>query len=96
LRETEKDPIGFSIPKPLNARLDALVERANEAGESTTRTELVAALLLDATDSGPSLSKLVRRYRSATADDAVIAGEDEARFLDPPPARPGPRSRKPA
>jgi hypothetical protein len=94
LRACDEDQIGVSIPKPLNARLDVLAERATEAGENTSRKEIVAALILNSPESGAALSKLVRRYRLAVAGDAAVGDEDESRFLEPAPSRPGPRGRK--
>jgi hypothetical protein len=87
------DQINVSIPGPLNARLDALVELANGAGERTSRRELISALILAAPEDGPRLAKLVREYRLASVRDAVVPGHDESLFLEPPRRRPGPRPR---
>lgn len=94
LRDTDEDQIGVSVPKPLNARLNALVDAANEAGESTSRKELVAALILSASAKGPALARAIRSYRSATSADAVLPGDDESMYLDPAIPKPGPRARR--
>src|SRR5437588_62589 len=94
LRECQEDQIGVSVPAPLNVRLDGLVELANEAGANVNRKELLATLVFAASESGAELQELVRGYRTATAADAVISGQDEARFLDPKEPRSGPRTRR--
>ena len=82
--------IGIAVPGPLSARLDALVKRAHRSGERTNRKELLAALILSASENEANLSRLVRRYRRARVADAFVANEDPATFLNP--ARPrGPR-----
>ncbi len=94
LRDCPEDQVTVAVPSPLNTRLDGLVELANEAGENTIRKELVAALILEAEESGETLSEIVRGYRVAVARDAVVEGQDEARFLKPERQPPGPRTRK--
>jgi len=81
LRNCPEDQIGVSIPRPLNARLDALVFQANESGENTSRKELLAALLLAAPESD-ELVALVRAYRTAVAKDAALEGQPAAKVLD--------------
>lgn len=94
LRNCREDQIGVSVPRPLNGRLDGLVELANEAGEKTNRKELLSALILAADENGEDLAAAVRQYRTAIAADAVIEGQDDRRFLAPEPPRPGPRSQR--
>jgi hypothetical protein len=86
--------IGVGLPAPLSGRLDGLVERADAAGAKTSRKELVGALLLSAPVEGETLAEIVQRYRKATADEAKIAGQPDARFLEPERPRPGPRPRR--
>jgi hypothetical protein len=94
LRDSHEDQIGVSIPRSLNARLDALVDVANEAGENTSRKEIVAVLILGAPTTGDALLREIKRYRTAAVADAIVEGRDERLFLDPTPPRPGPRTRK--
>jgi hypothetical protein len=94
LRDCPEDQIGISIPTPLNARLDSLVERADRVGELTSRKELLAALLLAAPDEGHALSMLIRTYRTARAADAVPSGIDPADVLRERERKPGPRTRR--
>lgn len=94
LRDCPEDQIGISIPSPLNARLDLLVERANTSGERTTRKELLAALLLDASDQGEELGLAVRRFRAATAADGAPGDCSIERVLETRPKKPGPRARR--
>lgn len=96
LRKCPEQQIGVSVPAPLNARLDALVVRANRAGESTSRKEVLAALVLAAPESGEDLSDLIKTYRTTTAARAVPAGEDPAVILDAQERKPGPRTRWPS
>ena len=74
LRDSPEDQIGVSVPSPLNARLDALVALANSAGESTSRKEVLAALILAAPDTGADIGELVRTYRTASVEDVVTEG----------------------
>jgi hypothetical protein len=94
LRDWPEEQIGISIPTPLSARLDSLVERADEVGEVTTRKELLSALLLDAPADGDALSKLIRTYRRARARDAVPSGVDPADILGERERKPGRRARR--
>ena len=94
LRECPDDQIGTSIPKPLNARLDALVARAQDAGENTSRRELIGALVLLAPEAPESLVEAVRTYRRATAASAVPSGADPASILGDRQPRKGPRPRR--
>lgn len=85
--------MGLWIPRPLNARLDALVRRVNEAGENTNRKEVLAALLLAAPAGASDLREALQRYRTAEAHDAVVTGESEEPYLNERERRPGPRPR---
>lgn len=95
LRDCPEDQIGVSIPSPLNARLDALVARANHAGENTSRKELLAALILATSDQPEDLVEAVRSFRVAKASDVVPEGENAAELLQERDRRPGPRPRRP-
>jgi hypothetical protein len=90
LADAEALQIGIAIPGPLSGRLDALVARAHATGERTNRKELLAALILAASDSDRQLTRLVRRYRRARVADAFVPGMDPAVFLEPVRPR-GPR-----
>jgi hypothetical protein len=93
LREFPEDQIGVSIARPLSARLDLLVARAAEAGEKTSRKELVGMLILGAPDDGEVLRELIGHYRRATLEEAKVAGSDLDVLLEAPPRTPGPRPR---
>jgi len=94
LRDCPEDQVGLSIPRPLNARLDALVQRVTAAGENTSRKELLAALLLEASEDPRALAEALRRYRTAEARDVAIPGVPEEEFLEHQEHRPGPRPRR--
>src|SRR4051812_15864628 len=87
--------IGVAVPWPLDARLDALVERAQRYGRPTNRKELLAALILDAPNDPAALGALVDRYRRSKAGHAVPSGDDAEAFLRQREKRPGPRPRRP-
>jgi hypothetical protein len=93
LQRSREFQIGVGLPAPLSGRLDGLVERADAAGARTSRKELLGALLLAATEDGDALAELVQRYRKATASEARIPGQPDARFLEPERPPPGPRPR---
>lgn len=80
-------------PLPIDHRLERLVEVAASVGERTTRKELAAAIVLDSTEDGEQLSALLRRYRLATAGDALPWHRDE-RVVELPLHKPGPRTRR--
>lgn len=93
LRHAPTVPTAFALPTVLSARLDVLVEAADRGGEPTSRKELLAAILLHARPDEHELATLVARYRKSQVCDALIAGEDEKRFLAPE-RPPGPRARR--
>jgi hypothetical protein len=66
--------IGILVEAPLAGRLELLVEAAEAAGITTTRKDLIAALVLDAPVEGAKLAKRLARYWHATVSDAVIPG----------------------
>jgi hypothetical protein len=86
--------IGVGLPGPLSGRLDVLVERANGAGANTSRKEVLAAVLLAASADPEVLADLVRRYRTASVEAAIIEDADRSRFLRPQPGPAGPRPRR--
>ena len=86
--------IGVAVPAPLSGLLDTLVELANHAGANTNRKEILAALLLAASIEAEVLAELVRTYRTARAEDAIVEGADRERFLQPERPPPGPRPRR--
>ena len=94
LRDCAEEQAGVSVPAPLNARLDALVDSANAAGENTTRKELLAALLLATPADSKKLIAHVRAYRVATAADAVPEGVPDSKILGERDRKPGPRPRR--
>ena len=83
----------FVWPLAIDARLEALVDRANAVGARTTRKELLAAIVLACEPDGETLDDAVRHYRTATVGDSLVdtngASEDYVEFTA---RRPGPRS----
>lgn len=64
----------FQIQAPVLQRLEELLERAIEAGESrsVTRPELLAALICAAPDDGGELRKQLERFRLAKTRDVLV------------------------
>lgn len=68
---------GVRLPVSVNELLNALVNRANDAGAKSSRQELVAALLVrDAELSGEELVALVLTYRQAAVKDILAAAPE--------------------
>ncbi len=93
LRDSEKWASSVVWPAPIDMRLSALVDIARDAGESLSRAELLAALILSATADGVELGKLVRAYRTAPVRAALIerAGEPAANVIVLSERKPGRR-----
>jgi hypothetical protein len=85
-------PVNVAFVRPINERLDGLVELADEEGARTNRRELLSALILDASESGATLAAAVIRYRKATAREAAVS-DDASKVLEFRQHRPGPRTR---
>jgi hypothetical protein len=81
--------VGLRFPFAIDQRLDALLGRAVDAGERTTRRELLAAIILSIELSGDDLGALLRTYRRANVRDALLdAHQDNVTYLS---HKPGPR-----
>ena len=87
-------PVGLSLPLPITARIDLLVELAEQAGERTSRKEIVAACILAAPDRADELIRWLHIYRSSPADSVYTSGANLGDVLKLRPARPGPRPRQ--
>jgi len=84
--------VGLSLPLPISARLDLLVALAEQAGERTSRKEVVAACILGAPDGAEELVRWLRLYRRSPAVSVYTSGS-RLEELELRPARPGPRPR---
>jgi hypothetical protein len=74
--------------------LDDLVDLVEVRGGRTSRKELAAALLYSAPPKVATLERLLRNYRNARVDDAVIReGTREGNVIVFPVRKPGPRRR---
>ncbi len=85
--------VGLSLPAPINVRIDLLVQLAEQAGERTSRKEIVAACILGAPDGAEELVRWLRIYRSSPAESVYTSGPKLADVLELKPAPPGPRPR---
>lgn len=82
--------VGLRLPLAIDQRLDALLARAVEAGERTTRRELLAAIVLAVESSGEDLGQMLRAYRRATVGDALMDVEpSNVAYIN---HKPGPRA----
>ncbi len=66
-------PVGVRWPFPLEQRINELLAMAEEAGEKTNKTELVAAFAYASPSDATSLASVLRSYRIASAADALLA-----------------------
>jgi hypothetical protein len=74
--------------EPVEQRVVALVHLAEDlAAENTSKSELVAALVMAAPEDGEAISRLIRTYRRSTMGDALVAG---AEIVELGIRRPGP------
>lgn len=79
---------------PINARLDLLVELAEQTGERTSRKEIVATCILGAPDTAEELVRWLRIYRRSPADSVYPSGPKLQDALTLRPVRPGRRPRR--
>jgi len=94
LWKTEERAIGVSVPVPLSARLDRLVELIEQQGHRVYRKDLVAALLLAASEDPAELADLITRYRTAEVSAAAVGGSAGGDVVELSRAKPGPRPRR--
>src|SRR6266851_8355144 len=80
--------VGLSLPVPINARLDQLVELAEQAGERTSRKEIVAACILGSPTNADKLIRLLSLYRRTPANGVYTSGPILVNALELQPARP--------
>jgi hypothetical protein len=92
LRKSADRQVTFRLPSALDQRLDALLERAVEAGENTTRRELLSALLLATDLTGEQLSGLLHDYRIARVTSALLDHETSGNVIQLERHKPGPRA----
>lgn len=78
-------------PIPADRRLDQLVELANDAGASTRRNEMAAAIIAAAEPDGDVLLRLVLRWRCARVADVVLDSPPETGVVYLPRYGPGRR-----
>src|SRR5438067_13805257 len=93
LNDCPERSIGISLPVPLSDRVDGLVAIVTEAGDRTTRKELLGAILLATEPEAEGLATALRAYRRATVRDAVLDPQTGGQVLLRP-SKPGPRPRR--
>ncbi|SRR6266516_732404 len=87
--------VGLSLPVPINARLDQLVELAEQAGERTSRKEIVGVCIMGSPSNAHELIRRIRLYRRTPANGVYTSGGPIlVDALQLQPARPGPRRRQ--
>lgn len=94
LHNCPEQRVGLALPAVLSDRVDALVALAEAGGERTSRKELIAALILDASSNQDEISTLLRRYRLATVKSALIGDRTPSASSGALPRKPGPRPRR--
>jgi hypothetical protein len=93
LRDCPEERYAFDLARPISHRLDRLIRLAEDAGERTSRKEMVAALILRAAESETEPRKALQAVRQKRVRDTVpkeAQGEDTYSFSK---SRPGPRGR---
>lgn len=93
LRDCPAQQVSVTWPAPIGRRLDELVALAREVGRDTNRKELLAALVLSSPVGPDELDGIVKQYRIATAEDALVRPEvvSDGNVYILPRYRPGPR-----
>jgi hypothetical protein len=91
VRDNPERQTTVAWPLPVDVRLDRLLDQATEAGERTSRRELLAALVATCDLTDAELSEMLRRYRTATVRQIlpIPDGENVLPFTKQPP---GPRT----
>lgn len=79
---------------PADRRLDQLVDLANEAGASTSRAELAAAIVLATDPDERSLLQMIIRWRTVRVREVVLGIERDAEVVVLPRFGPGRRRRR--
>ncbi len=94
LREAEELQVGISLPIQISHRLDRLVDLAAEGGMRVYRKDVLAALILEATEDSGELTSLLLRLGKARNRDAAGAGERGAEVIQLERPKPGRRPRR--
>lgn len=94
LRECPERSVGLALPFPLSDGLDGLVALVVDSGGSTSRKELIAALILAAPIDGEVLMELVANLRRAKAHEGLLVSDRVSSFLTFCDQTPGPRPRR--
>ncbi len=82
----------ISWPLPVDAKLDRFLADARDAGERTSRRELLAALVAVSQMTGDELGNALRAYRRSRVRD-LLAVEREDNVVPIKRHAPGPRRR---
>jgi hypothetical protein len=95
LVEQRERNLGVLVPIPLSERVEALTEMLYREGHGKVpRKDVVGALLFAATENADELVRLLRVYRTARVQDALVgqipADDNVVSF---PSRAPGPRAR---
>lgn len=94
LREAEEQQVGVSLPIQISRRLDRLVALAGSGGLRVYRKDLVAALVLAATEDSEELTELLLKLGKAKNRDAMADDEQDAEILRLERPKPGRRPRR--
>ena len=83
---------GLNLPHAVDFKIDDLLDIAADAGERSSRKEIVAALIAVATTDPDQLVEILRTYRSLS-NGAILAseGSTDAQVVELRQAGPGPR-----
>jgi hypothetical protein len=93
LRDCPDHGVGLALSEPISRRIDLLVGLAEQAGERTSRKELIACLIYASPARGQDVAEMLRSYRHATVEDA-LPDSDMRQNIHVSKRQPGPRPRR--
>jgi hypothetical protein len=75
-RSPDRKVTSVQWPAAVDAHLDLLLSRCIDAGENTSRSQILAALVTGAPLDGEALGVIVRNYRRLSIDQFVAPASD--------------------
>ncbi len=89
IRKCPRRGLTVEVPLPLLERLRRLTALADDAGENTTQTELVCAILGTFLTEGEGFHQLLQNYRTKNAAEIALRTSEAASVLQIVPLKRG-------